>query len=267
MNVACSTAVFCQRRLAEALAGIRELGFTYTDILLIEGWVHVNPSEMAADWNGTTQKVDSLLKDNGLKPIAFNSGLSVKLYDRSDESLRRMFLELDAVSRFAERHGVAASALQPPAKPPGGSWSDLITKSMATLKELTERASEHSLTLGLECHAHTLFEDPATVVGLLDEAPWLSLAYDPTHFVMNGVELGATLPLLQRAAHVHLRDAARGKLQVPPGEGEVDFDWILGNLQDSGYTGDVSIECLENDQWDVTDDAKRLREMIETRLA
>jgi len=266
MRIACSTAVFCRKPLAEALAGVRDLGFAEIDLLLIDGWVHVNPSDLADDWNREAQRVDSLLEENGLSPIAFNSGLSVKLHDRSEHSRRRMLLELDAVIRFAARHGVTTSALQPPSGLPEGSRNQLVRQSMASLQELTEHASPQGLTLALECHAQTIFEELETVLRLLDAAPWLSLAYDPTHFVMNGVDLRETLPLLNRAAHVHLRDAAPGKMQVPFGQGAVNFDWILGSLQNAGYVGDVSIECLENEEWDVREDAKRLREAIETRL-
>ncbi len=47
MAIACSTSVRCGRLLEEALTDIQKLGFGKIDILTIDGWVHVNTTDLA----------------------------------------------------------------------------------------------------------------------------------------------------------------------------------------------------------------------------
>jgi sugar phosphate isomerase/epimerase len=92
--------------------------------------------------------------------------------------------------------------------------------------------------------------------------PELRFAYDPTHFVMNGIALQDTLPLLEKSVQVHLRDAAPGEMQTHFGQGAVDFDWILTQFQKRDYRGHFSIEYLEREGEDLSDDVIRLRDKI-----
>lgn len=92
--------------------------------------------------------------------------------------------------------------------------------------------------------------------------PNLGIVYDPTHFVMQGLEIRETDWLIKRAQHVHLRDAAPGAIQTPFGEGAVDFGWVLGTLREHGYSGHISIEYLETKDFDALDSALRLHEVI-----
>jgi len=92
--------------------------------------------------------------------------------------------------------------------------------------------------------------------------PEMPLVYDPTHFVMQGIDIRETAWLMERAIHVHLRDAAPGKIQEHFGKGAVDFDWVLRTLKDNGYEGHFSIEYLEDENMDVLEDAKRARDAV-----
>jgi len=266
MRIVCSTSVFYTQPLEEALAGVRRLGFELVDLLLIEGWAHVDPSGLATDWDAASGRVRALLEGHGLRAAAFNSGLGVPLHERGAEALGQMRTRVDAICRLGGLLGVKVSGLQPPLKLPDRPHNELFDDTLATLLELSERASRAGLTLAVECHARSVFERLPDAVRLLEAGPELRVAYDPTHFVMAGVELRETLPLLQRAAHVHLRDAAPGRMQVRLGEGAVDFDWIVDRLEETGYGGDISIECLQTEQWDVEEDVRRLRGLLERRL-
>lgn len=267
MRIACSTAAFCRSPLEGAVRGVRELGFAEADLLVIEGWVHVNPTDLVNDWDGTTARVDALLQENGVRPIALNAGLSVLLHDRSAEACEQRRRQVAALARFAGLYSVAVSGMQPSLTGLDGRPVEQVFRdSVASLQEMAAIAEPAGLTLALECHVRSAFESLPDALRLLDEAPWLSVAYDPSHFAMSGVDLRETLPLLERAAHVHLRDAAPGRMQVHLGEGTVDFDWLLGSLRDQGYAGDVSIEYLGSDEMDVADDIRGLRDLVACAL-
>ena len=69
--------------------------------------------------------------------------------------------------------------------------------------------------------------------------------------------------MIDRAIHVHVRDAAPGKGQERFSQGTIDFDWVFSALKDRGYKGHFSIEYLEDKNMDVLEDTKRARDAIE----
>jgi sugar phosphate isomerase/epimerase len=108
---------------------------------------------------------------------------------------------------------------------------------IATLHERIAEGRAVGVTIALELDINSPFESLEQARMLLEAMPDLPLTYDPSHFVMQRIELKETLWLLQNARHVHLRDADRDKMQVSFGTGVIDFDWLLGTLKDSGYAG------------------------------
>jgi sugar phosphate isomerase/epimerase len=138
----------------------------------------------------------------------------------------------------------------------------VLRDCVATLREQDAIAKAAGVRFAVELHVHSPFESIAEAKRLLELMPEVSVVYDPTHFVMQGLDIRETGWIMDRAIHSHLRDAAKGKLQAPLGQGDVDFDWIFGEMKDRGYRGGFSIEYLESKDFDVTDSAKRLYDLI-----
>ena len=90
-------------------------------------------------------------------------------------------------------------------------------------------------------------------------------AFDPSHLVGEGIDLHQVGWILERSAHVHLRDAVPGQVQVPMGSGTVDFDWILKTLRSRSYDGFVAVEYIDTDEFDVVDSSRRLAEHLRTK--
>ncbi|MGF1448394.1 MAG: sugar phosphate isomerase/epimerase family protein [Opitutales bacterium] len=263
-RIACSTSVRCGYDLAEAVAAIQSGGFKQIDLLAIDGWVHVNTSDLVADFESTVAGVDALLQPAGLTPVAMNTGVGVQLWERSDADNERRRNETDALLRFLGHYGVKTAVLQPRNKDESRSWDEVLKDCVDTLNEQRAMAAERGITLCLELHVNSPFESEMQARRLLEVIPDLPVVYDPTHFVMQGMDIRETTWIMKNAGHSHLRDAAPGKLQAPFGEGEVDFDWVLGTLRDEGYAGLFSIEYLgsKNAEFDVIDSARRLHEKI-----
>lgn len=262
MVIACSTSVRCRSPLEKALADIRKAGFAQIDLLMIDGWVHVNTQDLADRYEETVAGVDALLDAYSLTPIAVNSGVSQQLHDRSESSNRRRREEIRGLLRFMADHGLSLAAIQPRQPDRSRPEADVFGDAAATVREQVAMGAGAGVTFALELHANSPFETLDQARRLLAEIPDLPLIYDPTHFVMSGVDLAETAWLMDHARHVHLRDAAPGAMQTPLDRGTIDFDWLLGTLRDSGYTGDFSIEYLETDQFEVLEDAQRLRDRI-----
>ena len=57
-----------------------------------------------------------------------------------------------------------------------------------------------------------------------------------------GAALPETAALLDRAVHVHVRNAGPGRMQETMAAGTVDFGWLIGAMKARGYDGPVAIE-------------------------
>lgn len=265
MSLACSTSAF-RTPLAEALAEVRGLGFQYVDLICIPGWDHVQPPELARDAPAVADRVAALLEQNGLTPVACNVGLA-NLHQRSEEVDAQRMREAEGMAQLMRRLGIGIASFYPGYKVDAAQWEDAFARWVHTWRGLEAVADEAGVTFVVELHKDTVFETMAQCRRLLEALPELRIAYDPSHFVMQGLDVRETAPLLARAAHVHLRDAAINTMYERTGRGTVDFDWLFDALRDMGYEGHVSIECLPGgDAQAVRDDILKLKAIVEERL-
>jgi L-ribulose-5-phosphate 3-epimerase len=67
--------------------------------------------------------------------------------------------------------------------------------------------------------------------------------FDPANFIIYGYDPVQSLTdLREYIVHTHAKDAARGRGEVPLGEGDVNFSWYVGQLRRWGYDGFYTIE-------------------------
>jgi predicted dehydrogenase/sugar phosphate isomerase/epimerase len=260
--VACSTSAF-KMPLDQALATVRRLGFENVDLIAIPGWDHIDTARLANDFDAESRRIDALLRLNQLKPIAMNMALGT-LHDRtSPEQNAQRLKQAEAVARLMNRLGISFASFYPGYRADKRDWEQVLADEVATIKELVGVAARHGVVFGVELHAATPFETVEQGTRLLSAIPELKVAYDPSHYAMQGIDLKLTEPLIARAAQVHLRDAAREKMQTPTGRGVVDFDWIHGALKRTGYHGGVSIEYLPGLEGGVDPSILALKKRVE----
>jgi sugar phosphate isomerase/epimerase len=262
MAIACSTSIRSGAPLEEALAHVAGLGFANVDILTIDGWAHVNTRDMADRWEETIARVDRLLQEHRLTPIATNSGVSPQLHHRAPEVNAQRLREIDALVRFMNRFGIGVGAIQPRQPDAERPWEDVLADCVATLREQFAAGEQGGVAFALELHVRSPFETLEQTRRLFQVMPDVKVVYDPTHAVSQGIPLRETEWLIDHARHVHLRDAAPGQLQAPFGEGEVDFHWVLETLKDHGYNGHFSIEYFSSREFDADDSVRKLRDTI-----
>lgn len=260
--IACSTSIRCNSPLDAALAEVAQLRFANVDVLTIGTWAHVNINHLADDTEPTVARVESLLAQHRLKPVAMNTGTSVQLHDRSDAAKERRGREIDALIAMMKRLGVTVAAIQPLQRAKDRDPIDALRDAAETVREQVAQGAKAGVRFALELHVHSPFETMDEARRLIEIYPDVPLVYDPTHYVMQGVPLRETEWLMDRAIHAHVRDAAKGKIQTPLGEGEVDFDWMLRALKDRGYGGGFSIEYLETKDFDASASARKLADLV-----
>jgi len=125
-------------------------------------------------------------------------------------------------------------------------WEWLV----AALRHLTAHASRLGVILAVEAGSSSgsLLHNLSRMQYLLshDGLESLRVLFDSGHYFVRGDSvIEAYRSLSQRVVHVHAKDAM-GNLEdyeFPPlGQGDVDFDGLLGAMAAAGYDGYVSIE-------------------------
>ncbi|MFO7956520.1 MAG: sugar phosphate isomerase/epimerase family protein [Candidatus Brocadiia bacterium] len=265
MAIACSTSAF-KGSLETALAEVSDLGFECVDLIAIEAWNHIVPAELADDWDAVAGRVTSLLVEHDLTPVAMNVALP-HLHQRDGQTNAERLRLARAVARLLNHLDVGLASFYPGVKVQDRPWEDVLADTAATWEEMMGVAEGAGVTFAVELHYNTPFETIEQCRRLFEAAPEMRIAYDPSHFVMQGMDVRDTAPLLDRAVHVHLRDAADDAMQVPTGEGNVDFGWLLDAFAERGYEGHYSIEYLSGRELDVRSNIARLKSLLEERLS
>lgn len=243
MNLGCSTA-FHKESLEEACARIARLGFEWIDLICIPGWSHVQPEELAADFDRVSDGVVRMLERHRLRAHAFNMAVP-HLHQRADAELNRKRLDQTrALVRLMQKLGVRRAGFYPGYLAQGRSPEEVTRDTALSLREMLEIAGEGGVLIGPEIHRHTPFETPAQARMLVEAVPEVRVVYDASHFVMQGIPLEETAFLFPRTLHVHFRGSAFERIQCMPDTSTADHAWVLAGLRAEGYSGNASIEYI-----------------------
>jgi sugar phosphate isomerase/epimerase len=234
MIVAGSTLLYTRFPLDEACQRLADLGFEAVDIGAIEGWAHLDPSDIVGDVDATVERLESICADAGVRPVAFNANC-----DATGET------EVDRVRALAE----TADALAIPIITlPGGDLETPLGDDHERFERLVAATASFDVALTVEVHRNTHLEDPA-VATTYGEIDGLGLTLDPGHLAVGPHwESPGYEPLLESVRHVHARQAGAdwSAIQAPPDEGRIDFETLLEDVRGVGDDGTVSVEYIDD---------------------
>jgi len=245
MRLAGSTLTFSRAPLPEAAGALARLGFTHVELAAVEGWAHVAPSRLVADFRAEAERVRAACAAAGLTPVGINAGLGA-----TDDPAEQLGAA-GAVFRLAAALGVPVVTL--PAGPPGpsapGSQAGVdLRPAVARLRPLLEEAQRQAVTLAVETHIGSLTEQPDAAAALCRALPGLRLTLDASHFWAGPAQGNGWEAAVPFVAHVHLRDAGFGgwgEIQVWPGRGTVDWAGVSAALAAAAYRGAWVVEYID----------------------
>ncbi len=235
MKVAGSTLSFSKQPLEVALKELANLGFAFVDIGAIEGWAHINPSEVAFQPEKFAAGLQELCGRVQIKPVAFNVGLGTG--DLSEQERR-----LEGLCIVAQKLGVPVITLG------SAKRGTSLEQEVQRLRQLVAVAHKFKVTVAIETHFSQITENPKVALALVEQVDGLKITLDPSHFTIQGLRLDDYRFLLPHVAHVHFRDAgSKGweEVQVPVGKGCVEFGAIVKALREVGYDGAISCEYID----------------------
>lgn len=118
------------------------------------------------------------------------------------------------------------------------------------LRRMVAATSGTGVTISIEPHLESVTDTPERTARMLDAVPGLALTLDYSHFVHSGFGPDEIEPLHSRTRHLHIRQAAPGRLAAPVSAGTIDHRRLLGKLSADGYAGALTTEYVTSDWHD-----------------
>jgi len=225
------------RPLAESLQVIAEAGFDKVDLLGAEPHFPPNPSEEQV------AEVEQAAQAAGVR-IANLGTYYGRPLPGSDEETEA---ELAAARRgmdAAVRLGARSLRIHPGKDRSRETGFALVPFFQKVAKE----AEWRGVYLGIETHGGLSSDAPAMVM-LCQEvgSKHFGVLFDPCNCAANGVDYKRAWEIFHDyVVHVHVKDGRTGPdgkwQRVHLGEGEIDFPWLLRELDRVGYDGDIALE-------------------------
>jgi L-ribulose-5-phosphate 3-epimerase len=240
----------------EALAGIAEAGYRNVELSAVPGWTeHV---DLDADSGDLRRK----LEHYGLTPVSLSGHSDLTTREGLEHGIKAV--------RWAADFGI------PIVNTAVGGHQSADENEQAFLRnigELADAAEAAGVVVALEIHGDIMASSDVTIP-LLEKIGRESVKvnYDTANVeYYSGDKAVDDLPKITGwLAHVHLKDTAGGKGNWDfgaIGSGVVDFERVLGILDQAGYRGPYSVELeFQGEPWppleDVNESMRRSREHL-----
>jgi len=229
-------------KLADALSACAKIGYDGVELALMPGYA-ADPKMLVPDDRRDLRK---RLGDSGLSLL----GLMENLIEPSVEAIRKSNLEK---LKAAAELGNELSPKTPPAietilggKP--ADWEKVKGPLFEKLQAWAKVAVAHKTVIAIKPHVSNALHTPDAALELVKQidSPWIRLAFDHSHFALQGLKLSETLPkLLPLTSFVHIKDA-KGKPDkfefLLPGDGDTDYADYFARLTKADYAGPVVVE-------------------------
>ncbi|MEQ1824536.1 MAG: sugar phosphate isomerase/epimerase family protein [Pirellula sp.] len=129
-----------------------------------------------------------------------------------------------------------------------GKWDQQKAGMADRLNDWVAAAEKAKTVIAIKAHANSAVNSPDRLLWLLDQvkSPAIQVAYDYSHFEMQGIDMEESMRLLlPRTRFIHVKDSQgdAAKFQfLLPGEGRTDYVKYFTLLRQHGYSGPVCVE-------------------------
>lgn len=229
--------------IADALQTCAEIGYDNVELALLSGF----PTEPALLSPSDRAQLREQLTASKLRVSALMDNLTLL----ADDATRPKLLErIKAAGQLA--HDLAPDAPPPLETVLGGKpaeWEQVKERMAEQLRGWAAAAEEAKVVIAIKGHINSAAQTPDRVLWLMHQtaSPWIKVAYDFSHFQLQGLALDATLAeMLPHTRFIHVKDGRPkpdGKFEfLLPGEGGTDYGAYFHKLRDLGYRSDVVVE-------------------------
>lgn len=228
--------------LAQALETCAETGYSHVEFSLNPGYATDPKTFSPAARQAARQKLLDLKL--GLPCLMVLMNLT------AEDAAHQHDLE---VIRSASRLAYDLDLDQPPILETvvGGSpsqWDLQKTKMADQLHAWAATAEQEKIVIAIKAHVGSAVNSPDRLLWLLDavKSPAIQVAYDYSHFELQGIGLEESLQaLLPRTKFIHVKDTqgdAKKFQFLLPGSGRTDYVQYFSLLRQQNYSGPVCVE-------------------------
>ena len=249
-RLGCSTISFRHLPLDTALGWIGALGFAEIDLGALPGVCDHVPYELNREAVGA---VTTTVAASGLRVRSVNGDIGDlnRPLDAGARTARDEHLEmLLTLTAAAGAHALVLPCGALDHEPLGTLDGDLDTVA-DELVRAADRAAAHGVEVWTESlHFHRLCWNVERAQRLSDRLTGTAVrvVMDLSHIVASGGDPEDFVDRFgPRIAHVHIRDAVPGNINLSVGNGDVDFGRGLKALADKGYAGHFALELETRD--------------------
>ena len=266
LKLACPDFAFPLLEHEQSLDLIKVLEFEGVDVGLFEGRSHLQPSGEFRDPVRSGRRLKGKLDELGLvaADVFLQTDNDPARYTINHPETRRRsrardwFLKtLEYSSACGCRHVTILPGMLFDDEP----YSESLGRSVDELAWRMEKAVACRIVLSVEPHIRSVMSTTGRVLGLIRRVPGLTLTLDYGHFAVRGIPDPVVEPLIEHAAHFHLRGGRRGRLQESFKRNTIDFRRILERMAATGYRGWICIEYVRMD-WGHCDESDNISEII-----
>jgi len=131
---------------------------------------------------------------------------------------------------------------------PGNDDPACLDQIVPWYRRAAEYAAERRVYMGIENHGGGISGQPELCRELADKvgSRFFGVLYEPGNLMLAGTDYRSALEIMRdHIVHTHFKDGVStpgGFVFTMLGEGEIDFRWIVRQLDTLGYDGDLALE-------------------------
>lgn len=234
-RASCSSLCQAKQPLDKTLKVISDMGFKYVDLSCLPWAPHISVPAMEKDFEAEAKRVESALATYHLRVsnLTFDP-IEARPWDVYEKQFR-------LVVKMAERTKARLINIMAPSTK--ADRQDQVAK----LRQLQAIAAADGIILTVETHCNQITEQPADAIWLCRQVPGLGLTLDPSHYYAGPYKGGSLDELYPYVQGTGLRAGGDSwaTIQMPWGEGPIDFVTMVRKLEACGYKGFYVVEYIE----------------------
>lgn len=256
----------------KALQVIKLLGIDAVDLGIFENRSHHYPSHIAKDPVGIGKQLAHELSSIGLEAadVFLQTGADppIAAANSPEESVRSNNRELFLKTlEFTNTLGCLHITGLPGVIHKEEKFQDDWKRACEATHWRVETAKAANVVYSIEPHVGSILPNAETTLQFVTDCPGLTLTLDYGHFIYQGQTNESVHPLIPYASHFHARGGAKGKLQTPVQENEIDFKTIMSRFKEIKYSGFICVEYVYMDwegcnRTDNVSETIRLQELL-----
>jgi sugar phosphate isomerase/epimerase len=247
--VAATTECFKDLPLESALERLADLEFSSVELALFEEGGHLKPSSILANPEAAVGVCRNLQR---LDLIGFDC--------RFGSTGQQYYDEFTAICRLAKLVKVVTITI------PSAELGTPFNEEVEHLQKVVQIATKHGVRVAMKTQVGRLAEDPDTIGVLCDNAKGLGITLDPSCFVIGPAANRSIEKIMKYVHHVQLRDTSKKAFQVRVGQGEVEYNRLVSQLEKVSYKHGLSVNITEMPDVEHTGEMRKMRLFLETLL-